>query len=387
MRMPFIRHDISRPCHIIRVLVLVVIMNLFLLPATTNIGRCRALRSSLETVGRINHRSLYNTGSRNRGRTNTCSPLAIDQDSHDDDIHGSVSNMFSRESRNYKRLYHLENMAADNTDGTTSTNIISSAGRKKYNVADIGTDHGLLAMGLALTGKYDKVIGVDVSDQALEGALENFGNRMDVEFRLGNGLQALKDDEIDIICIAGMGVNTMLEILDQNSTTMTTTTVDDYNDGDNDNDNNTTDLERVGCKRLVLQPTNSKPRNLVLLYDWLQSKGWNIKDERIERISSRWYFSTCFELTKQNQQYTSSMDSMQLPGCKLVCLDQSHSMRKEFDEYCKHHKLWIKQDQRVSDQKKEINPRESRWLEYFFDNDTDNNGIHIEQIITQQQTE
>ena len=78
---------------------------------------------------------------------------------------------------------------------------------------------------------------------------------------------------------------------------------------------------------------------------------------------------------------------MQLPGCKLVCLDQSHSMRKEFDEYCKHHKLWIKQDQRVSDQKKEINPRESRWLEYFFDNDTDNNGIHIEQIITQQQTE
>jgi tRNA A22 N-methylase len=384
--MHLIRHDISKPCHTLRVLVLVVIMNIFLFPAARNIGRCRALRSPLETVGRtgINHiRSLHNTGSRNGGNTNSCSPLAINLVSHDDDIHESVSTMFCRDSRNYKRLYQLENMAAD-TDGTTSTNIISSAGRKKYNVADIGTDHGLLAMGLALTGKYDKVIGVDVSFQALDGALENFGNRMDVEFRLGNGLQALKNDEIDIICIAGMGVNTMIEILDQNSTTMTTTTVDD-NNNNNDNDDNTTDLERVGCKRLVLQPTNSKPRNLILLYDWLQSKGWEITDERIEKISSRWYFSTSFELTKKNQQYTSSMNSMQLPGCKLICLDQSYSMRKEFDEYCKHHKLWIKQDQRVSDQKKKINPRESRWLEYFFDNDTDNNGIHIEQIT--QQTE
>ena len=56
---------------------------------------------------------------------------------------------------------------------------------------------------------------------------------------------------------------------------------------------------------------------------------------------------------------------IELPGSKLASLDQSSSMRKIFDEYCRHHRLWIKQDAEAYSQN--IDPRDLRWLEYFFD--------------------
>jgi len=324
------------------VLVLIVAMNLLLFSAT----RCRGL-----SVGSINN--FYHTGIWNEKNIDLVSR-------HDDKFRESVSKLLCRGSRSYRRLCHLEYMAADSTSRTK----IFPAGRGN-NIADIGTDHGLLAMGLSLTGIYNKVIGVDLSNQALEkGALallkqvqnrtvnanDNYlGKHMDVEFRLGDGLQGLKDDEADIICIAGMGVNTMIQILEKNTTTV---------------DESSTHLERVGCKRLVLQPTNSRPRNLILLYDWLQNKGWKISDERIEKLSSRWYLTTSFELTKNN---VSVVRSLELPGCKLMCLDESCSMRPVFDEYCRHHESWIKQDDSVSGGKK-IDSRDSRWLKKYIDN-------------------
>jgi len=335
------------------VLVLIVAMNLLLFPA----ARCRGL-----SIGSIN--KFYHTGIGNEKNIDS----SLFPVSHDDNFREAVSKLLCRGSRSYRRLCHLEYMAADSTSRT----MISSAGRGN-NIADIGTDHGLLAIGLSLTGLYGKVIGVDLSDQALKnGALallrqvqnrmvnandNYYGKRMDVEFRLGDGLLALKDDEADIICMAGMGVNTMIQILEKNTTTV---------------DHNSTHLERVGCKRLVLQPTNSRPRNLILLYDWLQKKGWKIRDERIEKISSRWYMTTSFELTKNN---LSAVRSLELPGCKLMCLDESYSMRQVFDEYCQHHESWIKQDESVSGRK--IECRDSRWLEYFFDNSSATNSSFL----------
>ena len=363
-------------------------MDLFIFPATRRIGRCQAFRC-MGIVGRINkfHSSRDPYESRRRDFENndnrynsirvlySSSTINNDEDDDHDDFYKEISAFLFRQGRTWKRLSHLLNMATD--EDKAERTLVSSGGRMK-SIADIGTDHGLLAMGLALTRNYDKVIGVDISDQALTygalallGKIQNqtmsindnyFGNRTDfpIEFRLGNGLQALKNGEADVICIAGMGVNTMIQILDEQTSTT---------------DGECTDLERIGCKRLVLQATNSRPRNLILLYDRLQKMGWKVRDEQIEKLSSRWYMTTSFEFTNNCTSSMQRDDShlqspvgsldIELPGSKLASLDQSCSMRKTFDEYCRHHRLWIKQDAEAS--KQNIDPRDLRWLEYFFD--------------------
>jgi len=360
-------------------------MNLFLIPGIARIGRCHAFRSV-----RMHCRfqsGKYSSGVGNHGvghysLRSVHSSSVENNDEHEDAdyFYKSVSAFLFRQGRTWKRLSHLLTMATDDDDkaGTTPT---MPANRMKT-AADIGTDHGLLAMGLALSGNYTGVIGVDVSDQALTyGALAMLGKiqnktigigdhysvnprRFPIEFRLGNGLQALETGEADVICIAGMGVNTMLEILDDKKQSVTA--------------NSCMDLERIKCKRLVLQATNSKPRNLILLYDRLQELGWEVRDERIEFLSRRWYITTSFELTtnscpseRQNCDESDGLFDLVLPGSKIVLLDESDSMRTIFDEYCHHHKQWMTQDHaKRASSRQTVDHRELRWLNYFFDKES-----------------
>jgi 2-polyprenyl-3-methyl-5-hydroxy-6-metoxy-1,4-benzoquinol methylase len=132
--------------------------------------------------------------------------------------------MFARQGRAWRRLSHLVDLSI-----IGSSNNDSSSGNDFDNktIVDLGTDHGLLAMGLTLSGKFRKVIGVDASDQALKsGALSlleqlqtrcyqkkdgRFTFDTPVEFRHGDGLKALSGGEADIVCIAGVGVNTIFQ--------------------------------------------------------------------------------------------------------------------------------------------------------------------------------
>ena len=391
-----------------------VSMNLLFFPAIRGIGRCHAFRSA-GSRNRYRHENLcWGFGTNDDGYKSfggVCLSSTAnggdgkhdhkhEYDTDDDEFYQTVSAYLFRQGRTWKRLSHLLIMASpDDEDkvNNNNTNTLASSTSRTKSVADIGTDHGLLAMGLALTGDYDKVIGVDVSDQALTyGALTVLGKiqnkttsigdnnnywvannnstaRFPIEFRLGNGLQALDSGEADVVCIAGMGVNTMLEILDDEQESV--------------ENNRCMDIERVGCRRLVLQATNSKPRNLILLYDRLQNLGWEVRDERIEFLSRRWYMTTSFELTRHSttsrsgaflqttQTQTGERSGgrrfdldFDLPGSRLVSLDKSDSMREIFDEYCLHHRQWITQDHAKREASSQtIDPRERRWLEYFFD--------------------
>ena len=83
-------------------------------------------------------------------------------------------------------------------------------------IVDIGCDHGLLSIYLA--NKYDniKIIASDVNSNALSSAISNIKNSGlsdRIETRLGNGLDVINYHEIDTIVIAGMGSNTIVEIL------------------------------------------------------------------------------------------------------------------------------------------------------------------------------
>ncbi|MDO5301703.1 MAG: tRNA (adenine(22)-N(1))-methyltransferase TrmK [Tissierellia bacterium] len=77
-------------------------------------------------------------------------------------------------------------------------------------VADVGTDHGLLAEELLLTNKARKVIATDISLPSLkkaEGRLHGLGEdfRGRWEIRLGDGLSVLDEGESQGIILAGMG--------------------------------------------------------------------------------------------------------------------------------------------------------------------------------------
>lgn len=251
----------------------------------------------------------------------------------------------SKKGRSWRRLRHLVDLAC-------LCNI-----QQVRSIADVGCDHGLVSLALAVSGRFDHVVGVDVSEAALnKGAIALFDRirhnlrsgeaREDlsskelqqlfpVDFAVGDGLRVLKPNQADAICIAGMGVDTMVRILDP------------------------TEVDRVGSKALVLQPTNTRPRNLIRLYDFLAETGWTIAAERIEYLSSRWYISSLFARDSDASSTLNASEEI-LPG-RLLALSENESTNKANNAYVEHHRQWIEQDA--------LNPRgrmdenDRRWLE------------------------
>ncbi len=85
-------------------------------------------------------------------------------------------------------------------------------------VCDVGCDHGKLSLYLIKENKAEKIIATDINEKPLQKAIElfNVNNLSDrADFYLTNGLQDIKSaDNITHIVIAGLGGNTMAEIID-----------------------------------------------------------------------------------------------------------------------------------------------------------------------------
>ncbi len=83
-------------------------------------------------------------------------------------------------------------------------------------VADIGTDHALLPVFLVQNGICPSAIAVDVRPgpaAAAQKAVDAAGLRDTVAVRLGDGLAPVSPDEVEDVVIAGMGGETMVDIL------------------------------------------------------------------------------------------------------------------------------------------------------------------------------
>jgi tRNA A22 N-methylase len=251
--------------------------------------------------------------------------------------------ILAKRNRTWKRLRHLVDLAkALRTSSKTNENQINA-------IVDVGTDHGILPIALAATGRFQKVIGIDISEQVLEKgaratyrAVREHLNRETemilplVDFLCCNGLAGLHPGDADIVCIAGMGANTMMNILLKSNT------------------------DRVQCRALLLQPTNSKPKNLIHLYDTLQRQGWILFDERIEKLQSRWYISAAFVIGKGTCHGTVSEEDLALPGTKLGTVTDKAS-QTTFQDYVRHHASWMAADQQFG----ELDASEERWLNRF----------------------
>lgn len=81
--------------------------------------------------------------------------------------------------------------------------------------ADVGTDHGHLPIWLRLQGRVTHAIASDLRKGPLERARENGAayGADGIDYRLAAGLDAVKAEEAEVIAIAGMGGETICNIL------------------------------------------------------------------------------------------------------------------------------------------------------------------------------
>ncbi len=125
-------------------------------------------------------------------------------------------------------------------------------------IADIGTDHGLLPIFLMERKISPKVIMTDINTGPLERAEKNFHTFLPdfkPDLRKGNGLEPLKAGEADVLVIAGMGGEMIINILEK-------------------------DFEKtLSFKKIILQP-RTKP---VELRKFLHNYSFEIMKEKLVR--------------------------------------------------------------------------------------------------------
>ena len=120
-------------------------------------------------------------------------------------------------------------------------------------VADIGTDHAKLPIYLLQAGIAERVIATDINKKPLEKASERINkHNAKVELRLCGGISGISAGEIDTVIIAGMGGETIAEIL--------------YND-----------IEKLENINIILQPMTAQRELREFLYNNL----FCIKHEKV----------------------------------------------------------------------------------------------------------
>lgn len=150
-------------------------------------------------------------------------------------------------------------------------------------VADVGSDHGYLAVHLYRAGLGIKPIASDVNAGPVENAKQTLyeeGLEDEIEVRLGGGLQPYEVGETDIAVIAGMGGILIKEILMES-------------------------LDKVrAMKYLVLQPMTQQP----FLRQWLVENNFEIFNERYVVEGLKYYEIFCVK-------------SGHMPVCDEIALD------------------------------------------------------------------
>ncbi len=142
---------------------------------------------------------------------------------------------------------------------------IKSMVSKCHTAADIGTDHGYVAEMLLIDNICERVIATDLNKGPLNRAFEhltsvNLQNKCD--FRLGNGLTVLKENEAETIIIAGMGGDLIADIIE------------------------TSKNIALNASELILQPMTAVDK----LRRYLNKNGFRIVDENIVKELHHYYF-------------------------------------------------------------------------------------------------
>lgn len=131
-------------------------------------------------------------------------------------------------------------------------------------VADIGTDHGYIALFLIENKICKKVIATDISKNSLDKIVANVKQtkyEKDIDMRVGDGLGPIKAFEVDTVVIAGMGGLLIKDILDKDKT------------------------KRDSITNFILQP-NIAGREL---REYLYQNNFQIMDEKLVKEDGKFY--------------------------------------------------------------------------------------------------
>ncbi|MBQ7136425.1 MAG: SAM-dependent methyltransferase [Bacilli bacterium] len=156
-----------------------------------------------------------------------------------------------------KRLKAISNFIEDNS-----------------NVIDVGCDHALLDIYLFNNKKNIKLIASDIKEGPLEQAQKNIKKYgCNIKVKLGYGISTIEED-IDTIVIAGMGGDTIVDILDE----------------DKDKLNN--------VKTIVISPQSEWKKTRKFINDL----GFYISSEQIIEDNNKFYLIIKF--VKGNKKYS-----------------------------------------------------------------------------------
>ena len=297
------------------------------------------------------------------------------------------------------RYYHYPSKD-DDDDASSSTDDKENENKKDFtSMADIGTDHGLVAFALAMataaehdngtlsssSSSLSTVTGVDVSAQALQnGALATLAYLKEQEtdvvqipsklqFRVGDGLRGLHPGEADIVCLAGMGVNTMIQILSQTTVVAAADTLESNDQNDRsilgmDKSSAPLLLHSLQTNVVVAQPTNTRPRNLIRLYQFMYSQGMEADHEILVQLAGRWYVTTSFVKTISSVSLASRSPSNGLPIEHFPLmryyeyLNETDDNKTLWQGYVAHHCRWLESELQTAGQ---LRGREDEWLQHF----------------------
>ncbi|UFJ43125.1 tRNA (adenine(22)-N(1))-methyltransferase TrmK [Brevibacillus humidisoli] len=123
-------------------------------------------------------------------------------------------------------------------------------------VADIGSDHALLAAYLLESGAASFVVAGEVNEGPFRAACRQLSPMVDkgrASVRKGDGLAVLNPGEVDVVCIAGMGGQLIVSILERGHAIL------------------------ADVQRLILQPNVGEE----LVRRWLLQNGWQLRSETI----------------------------------------------------------------------------------------------------------
>jgi tRNA (adenine22-N1)-methyltransferase len=137
-------------------------------------------------------------------------------------------------------------------------------------VIDVGTDHGFLPAFLIQNGLARRVVASDINIGPLRRAMstaDSFGAADAIEFVHTDGLQGIDPAGIDTVVMAGMGGETMVDVLGKAGWVC--------NEG----------------VRLILQPQSKLPE----LIHWLKENGLAIRDATLAEDDGKLYMVLCVE--------------------------------------------------------------------------------------------
>ncbi|HLS34904.1 MAG TPA: class I SAM-dependent methyltransferase [Bacillota bacterium] len=150
---------------------------------------------------------------------------------------------------------------------------------KEAYFADIGADHGYLASYICMKDETAYGIASDVNEGPLLSAkhtVEKYSLKNRISLRLGDGLSAIKSEQVTTVIIAGMGGNLISNILQNGREHLTS------------------------VQRLILQPNIGE----AMVRKWLYNNHFSIVDEKVIEEQNKIYEIIVADKIKNDEQMT-----------------------------------------------------------------------------------